>query len=167
MTLRGVNARLTRARSWSSPVRRNASADRMPEQHPSGPLDLGPQRSGRSKAWLAVLFVILTLAAVLLAVMILRGASPDDMRPGSLGVAPGTVATAAGPSAGSTGPAVPAEPFAVPRAQDRPEVPGDVPVIPPNGRSGAHVARTGPAVSADRHDEHASDGLDEYGNLNR
>ncbi|WP_374228787.1 protein kinase [Pseudonocardia sp. ICBG162] len=149
------------------PVRRNASADRMPEQHPSGPLDLGPQRSGRSKAWLAVLFVILTLAAVLLAVMILRGASPDDMRPGSLGVAPGTVATAAGPSAGSTGPAVPAEPFAVPRAQDRPEVPGDVPVIPPNGRSGAHVARTGPAVSADRHDEHASDGLDEYGNLNR
>lgn len=149
------------------PVRRNASADRMPELHPSGPLDLGPQRSGRAKAWLAVLFVVLTLAAVLLAVMILRGVSPDDMRPGSLGVAPGTVATAAGPPAGSTGPAVPAEPFAVPRAQDRPEVPGDVPVIPPNGRSGADAAHTGPAVSADRHDEHASDGLDEYGNLNR
>ncbi|WP_374108934.1 protein kinase [Pseudonocardia sp. ICBG1293] len=145
------------------PLRRNASADRMPEQHPSGPLDLGPKRSGRAKAWLAVLFVILTLAAVLLAVMILRDTSPDDIRPGSLGVAPGTVTIAAGP----TGPAVPAEPFAVPRTQDRPEVPGDVPVIPPNGRSGAHVARTGPAAGADRHDEHAPDGLDEYGNLNR
>ncbi|MBC3194454.1 hypothetical protein H7X46_25730 [Pseudonocardia sp. C8] len=96
------------------PVRRHA-ADRLPEQHPSGPLDLTPKRSGRTKAWLAVLFVLLSVAAVLLAVMILRETSPGGSRTGSLGPAPGTVAVAAGREAGGAGPAaVPRPVVAVP-----------------------------------------------------
>ncbi|WP_422785746.1 serine/threonine-protein kinase [Pseudonocardia spirodelae] len=111
------------------PVRRNASADRMPEQHPSGPLDLTPKRSGRAKAWLAVLFVLLTVAAVVLAVLILGGTSPDAMRPGSMGAPPGTVSTAAGPAAGPAQEVAATAPLVAPPAEDRPEVRGDGPVM--------------------------------------
>ncbi|RZT83285.1 serine/threonine protein kinase [Pseudonocardia sediminis] len=60
-------------------------------EHPSGPLDVAPRRSGRSRALLAALFVILTIAAVLLAVMILRGTSLGGLTGGYLVGAPGTV----------------------------------------------------------------------------
>ncbi|MFC4458034.1 serine/threonine-protein kinase [Pseudonocardia nematodicida] len=104
------------------PVRRNASADRMPEQHPSGPLDLTPRRSGRAKAWLAVLFVLLTVAAIVLAVLILRDASSDG---GFLGAGtdlrtPGAVAT--GWEAHVTGPAADLRPLAATWPRGGPEV---------------------------------------------
>ncbi|MFP5069343.1 protein kinase domain-containing protein [Pseudonocardia nantongensis] len=99
------------------PVRR-PGPDRAPEQHPSGPLDLTPRRSGRSRAWLAVLFVLLTVAAVLLAVMILRETSPGGIWTGSLGPAPGTVA---GQEAGAAGPAAVPRPLAAPWPRGAPE----------------------------------------------
>ncbi|GAA1392302.1 hypothetical protein GCM10009613_36680 [Pseudonocardia kongjuensis] len=105
------------------PVRRHDGADRPVEQHPSGPLDLTPRRSGRAKAWLAVLFVLLTVAAVLIAVMILRETSPGGDRTGSLGVGPGTVAEAAGPEADRAGPAGDRAPLAAAPSRGRPEVP--------------------------------------------
>ncbi|ANY06721.1 serine/threonine-protein kinase [Pseudonocardia sp. HH130630-07] len=78
------------------PLRNRAGTD---QPHPSGPLDLTPKRSGRAKAWLAVLFVLLSIAAVLLAVMIIREVSPGGSRIGSLGTGDtGTVVVAAGRS---------------------------------------------------------------------
>ncbi|MFP5021149.1 serine/threonine-protein kinase [Pseudonocardia phyllosphaerae] len=68
------------------------SSERGPEVHPSGPLDLTPRRSGRVKAWLAVLFLLLTVAAVLLAVMILRDSSQTGLGAGVANPATGTVA---------------------------------------------------------------------------
>ena len=103
------------------PIRRS-SPERGPEQHPSGPLDLTPKRSGRAKAWLAVLFVLLTVAAVLLAVMILRDTSPGGGRTDSLGPATGTVAVAAGREADRAGPADDTRPAAVARPLAGPEV---------------------------------------------
>ncbi|MBP2364752.1 serine/threonine-protein kinase [Pseudonocardia parietis] len=95
--------------------------ERMPEQHPSGPLDLTPKRSGRVKAWLAVLFVLLTVAAVLLAVMILREA-PGGGRTDSLGPAAGTVAVAEGREADRAGPAAGPRPLAAGSTHEGPEV---------------------------------------------
>ncbi|MDN5919738.1 MAG: hypothetical protein L0I76_32345, partial [Pseudonocardia sp.] len=76
-------------------------------EHPSGPLDVAPRRSGRSRALLAALFVILTIAAVLLAVLILRGTSVGGLTSGYLVGAPGTVS---GWKADRTGPAAPTVP---------------------------------------------------------
>ncbi|BBF98853.1 MULTISPECIES: serine/threonine-protein kinase [Pseudonocardia] len=105
------------------PVRRHDAADRPIEQHPSGPLDLTPRRSGRAKAWLAVLFVLLTVAAVLIAVMILRETSPGGTRTGSLGIAPGTVAEAAGREADRAGRTGDRAPLAAAPSRGGPEVP--------------------------------------------
>ena len=60
-------------------------------EHPSGPLDVAPRRSGPRRALLAALFVILTIAAVLLAVLILRGTSLGGLTSGYLVGMPGTV----------------------------------------------------------------------------
>ncbi|OLM15753.1 protein kinase domain-containing protein [Pseudonocardia sp. P1] len=98
------------------------SGDRAPEQHPSGPLDLTPKRSGRAKAWLAVLFVLLSVAAVVLAVMILRETSPGGSRTGSLGPAPGTVTVASGWEADRTGPAATSRPLTATPPRGGPEV---------------------------------------------
>jgi len=105
------------------PVRRHEAADRPVEQHPSGPLDLTPRRSGRVKAWLAVLFVLLTLAAVLIAIMILRETSPGGDRTEPLGTGPGTVAEAAGPVTERPGPAGGRAPLTVTPSLGGPEVP--------------------------------------------
>ncbi len=60
-------------------------------EHPSGPLDITPRRSGRSRAFLAVLFVLLTLAAVAIAVLILRGVSLSGLMTISVTGTTGTV----------------------------------------------------------------------------
>ncbi|SFN17817.1 Serine/threonine protein kinase [Pseudonocardia ammonioxydans] len=103
------------------PVHR-PNSDRVPEQHPSGPLDLTPKRSGRAKAWLAVFFVLLTVAAVLLAVMILRDAPPGTGRTGSLGPPAGTVALAAGREADRTGQTAVGRPLVAVPTHEGPEV---------------------------------------------
>ncbi|MBW0103118.1 hypothetical protein I4I78_11875, partial [Pseudonocardia sp. KRD-291] len=76
-------------------------------EHPSGPLDVAPRRSGRSRALLAALFVILTIAAVLLAVLILRGTSIAGLTSGYLAGTPGTVAGWKADLTGPTAPTVP------------------------------------------------------------
>jgi len=73
-------------------------------EHPSGPLDITPRRSGRSRAFLAVLFVLLTLVAVTIAVLILRGVSLSTLTAlsgiGTTGTVPGWEDDRAGPADG-------------------------------------------------------------------
>ena len=40
-------------------------------EHPSGPLDMTPRRSGRSRAFLAVLFVLLAIVAIAIGLFVL------------------------------------------------------------------------------------------------
>ncbi|TCK27467.1 serine/threonine-protein kinase [Pseudonocardia endophytica] len=60
-------------------------------EHPSGPLDMTPRRSGRSRAFLAVLFVLLALVAIAIAVLILRGGSLSALTATSVTGTTGTV----------------------------------------------------------------------------